>query len=114
MPPTIPPALGSYLESSLASLHGQTLITSELSTPSQWLLVRFVYAALYGAGDDPEARQLDAGTDGVRVGERPVVFVSLLRPLSLWIEMGKKMVCSVCYVGVPALQAGFPSCRTRF
>ncbi|ETI28514.1 hypothetical protein G647_00964 [Cladophialophora carrionii CBS 160.54] len=91
MPPAIPPPLVSYLESSLASLHGQTLITSVLVTPSPWLLLRFVYAAIYGVGDDGEARQVGTGPDEVRLGERPVVFVSLLRPLSLWLEMGKKM-----------------------
>ncbi|OCT54066.1 hypothetical protein CLCR_10463 [Cladophialophora carrionii] len=91
MPPAIPPPLVSYLDSSLASLHGQTLVTSVLGTPSPWLLLRFVYAAIYGTGDDPEARQVGTGPDEVRLGERPVVFVSLLRPLSLWLEMGKKM-----------------------
>ncbi|EXJ64570.1 hypothetical protein A1O7_00907 [Cladophialophora yegresii CBS 114405] len=73
MPPAIPPPLVSYLESSLASLHGQTLITSVLGTPSPWLLLRFVYGAMYGVGHDSEARQL--GEDSaVRPGESPVVF----------------------------------------
>ena len=92
MPLAIPVALAPYLESSLASYHNQILITSTLSTPPPWLLLRLVYSALYGVGDDGESRNIAAA--GAQGGgpSRPVVFVSLLRPLSLWMEMGKKMV----------------------
>jgi len=87
MPSAIPPTLAAYIQECLA-LHSQTLVTSVLSTPSTWLCLRLVYAALHGIED----RTLDR-SEPVSRDSRPVIFVSLLRPLSLWTEMGRKLVC---------------------
>ncbi|OAP59545.1 hypothetical protein AYL99_06843 [Fonsecaea erecta] len=109
MPPAIPPPLASYIQSSLSlsessDAHSQTLITSVLSTPSPWLVLRLVYAALYGVVEDDIDTHNKGGDGGSRVaGPRPersrttasmgapVVFASFLRPLSLWVELGKKI-----------------------
>lgn len=52
-----------------------------------------MYAAVHGVGDG-EKRESDLMGTGAKQGleTRTVVFVSLLRPLSLWIDMGKKLV----------------------
>ncbi|KAJ9609094.1 hypothetical protein H2200_006865 [Cladophialophora chaetospira] len=92
MPPAIPPPLAAYLESSISSPHSQILITSVLSTPPTWLLLRLIYVQLHGVGDDSDNQQLPRrGSGRPESGERKILFVSLTRPLSLWTEMGKKM-----------------------
>lgn len=101
MPPTIPPPLAAYITDCLAPpepvrsrqqrpprAHTQTLVTSVLETPAPWLLLRLVYAALYGVEDTDDHHQQQRPQQG----RRHVIFVSLLRPLGLWVEMGKKMV----------------------
>ncbi|KAK5033828.1 hypothetical protein LTR13_006880 [Exophiala sideris] len=85
MPSAIPPTLAAYIQACLAS-HTQSLVTSVLSTPSTWLCLRLVYAALHGV----EGQTLDR-LEPVSRDCRPVIFVSLLRPLSLWTEMGRKL-----------------------
>ncbi|EHY54534.1 hypothetical protein HRR83_004343 [Exophiala dermatitidis] len=100
MPPTIPPPLAAYITDCLAPpepvrsrqqrpprAHTQTLVTSVLETPAPWLLLRLVYAALYGVEDTDDHHQQQRPQQG----RRHVIFVSLLRPLGLWVEMGKKM-----------------------
>ncbi|KIX07526.1 uncharacterized protein Z518_02179 [Rhinocladiella mackenziei CBS 650.93] len=89
MPPIIPPALAAFIQQSL-SPHTQTLITPVLSTSSTWLCLRFIYAALYGFEDVDGAPQIGTGSDPT-TGIEKVICVSLLMPLSLWVEMGKKM-----------------------
>ncbi|KIW90342.1 uncharacterized protein Z519_08986 [Cladophialophora bantiana CBS 173.52] len=97
MPPVIPPPLAQYIHSSLFSPcpHSQTLITSVLSTPSPWLVLRFIYAALYGVEDGARGDGSDAGSRHEKMTTMtpplPVVFASFLRPLTLWVEMGKKL-----------------------
>ncbi len=91
MPSAIPPSLASYIQASLDS-QSQTLITSVLSTPSTWLALRVVYAAIHGVEDISRGHSLGLGSSHNAVESRPVIFVSLLRPLSLWSEMGRKMV----------------------
>ncbi|EXJ79595.1 hypothetical protein A1O3_07874 [Capronia epimyces CBS 606.96] len=81
MPSSIPVPLAAYIADCLAP-DTQTLVTSVLTTPSPWLSLRLLYATLYGVDDGPRHAQ--------QTGHE-VVFVSLLRPLSLWAEMGKKM-----------------------
>jgi hypothetical protein len=97
MPNPIPPSLASYLSACLApnNAHGQTLLTSTLNTPSPWLTLRFVYAAIYGLGDDsslPSVASRRSVGDLNSSDGRPVLFLSLLRPLALWTEIGKKLV----------------------
>jgi hypothetical protein len=105
MPSAIPAALAPYLDSSLSIPHSQLLVTSILSTPSPWLLVSFIFANLYGARDDGENQYV--GAPGEQAGEvrRPAVFLSFLRPLSLWVEMGKKMVRSLSSLPSSSLNA---------
>jgi hypothetical protein len=86
MPTAIPAPLAPYVADSL-SANTQTLVTSVLSTPPPWLLLRLLYGTLYGVEEDAPGRR-----EQKQIGQQ-VIFVSLLRPLSLWIEMGKKMVC---------------------
>ncbi|KAK5465439.1 hypothetical protein LTS15_002002 [Exophiala xenobiotica] len=86
MPSAIPPSVASYVQASLGA-QSQTLITSVLSTPSTWLALRVVYAAIHGVEDVSRGHSLGQHA----VESRPVIFVSLLRPLSLWTEMGRKM-----------------------
>lgn len=100
MPSAIPPPLASYIESCLIPTHSQTLITSVLNAPSPWLCLRFLYGALYGVGDEVETRDFLAARQRGSNDSMPVVFVSLLRPLNLWIEMGKKMVRALQYLGL--------------
>lgn len=96
MPNPIPPSLASYLSACFApnNAHGQTLLTSTLNTPSPWLTLRFIYAAIYGLGDDsnPSFASRRSMGDLSSSDGRPVLFVSLLRPLALWTEIGKKLV----------------------
>ncbi|KAL2424576.1 hypothetical protein ABEF95_003063 [Exophiala dermatitidis] len=103
MPPTIPAPLAAYVTDCLApaepvrskqqrprtqtQTHTQTLVTSVLETPAPWLILRLVYAVLYGIEDTDDHHQQQQPQQG----QRQVIFVSLLRPLGLWVEMGKKM-----------------------
>ena len=88
----IPLILSPYFEAPPAG--SLTLVTSVLNATSNWLLLRAIYAALYGVNDD-------GGTDYAQIRElggprereqRRVVFVSLLRGLDLWKELGRKAV----------------------
>lgn len=111
MPNPIPASLASYISACLtpSNAHSATLLTSTLSTPSPWLTLRFVYAAIYGVEDDGSSgslppsggggpRRSAGGQPGVSssssssIGGSPVILVSLLRPLALWVEIGKKLV----------------------
>lgn len=99
MPPVIPPPLAAYIQSCL-SANNQILITSVLNTPSAWLSLRLVFAALRGVEDhDARGRPHDARattTDNDEGASRGIIILSLFRPLSLWVEMGKKLVRFMC------------------
>lgn len=99
MPPNIPASLATYIQACLEH-RASTLITSILSTPSTWLALRVVYAAIYGVEDSVLGRHGAAAAPGPNNETRPVIFVSLLRPLSLWVEMGRKVVCFPSSVGI--------------
>ena len=104
----LPQALVPYLSSSISSpssSHTQTLVTSTLSTPSLWLLLRLAYVSIYGIEDDghiPRRRQPPVpvgissnSRDGHNTGESEgtnVVIVSFVRDYQTWCEMGKKLV----------------------
>ncbi|KAJ9625389.1 hypothetical protein H2204_010362 [Knufia peltigerae] len=100
MPPNIPASLAIYIQACL-EYRASTLITSILNTPSTWLVLRMVYAALYGAAEDSAAlgqytapggnTTTTTTTTNNNNETRPVIFVSLLRSLSLWVEMGRKV-----------------------
>ncbi|KIV89098.1 hypothetical protein PV10_08702 [Exophiala mesophila] len=103
----LPQAIVPYLRSSIStpsSTHTQTLVTSTLSTPSLWLLLRLAYVSIYGIEDQGhnQRRRQPSGPvaiggnsrDGHNLGESEgtnVVIVSFVRDYLTWCEMGKKL-----------------------
>jgi hypothetical protein len=88
MPEAIPSILAPYLQECFSDT-SLTLVTSTLSTPSTWLLIRLLDAALSGAkSTGPEY----GGDHELSDTTLNVIFVSLLRPTSLWLELGRKLV----------------------
>jgi hypothetical protein len=94
MPRSVPPVLLPYVTP--APQGSLTLVTSVLDAVSNWLLLRFIHAALkdditdktHGSGDFP------ASDIGNHLRENfKVIFVSVLRGFEQWREMGKKVVC---------------------
>ena len=81
--PPIPPLLAPYLAPTPSS--SLTLLTSTLGATSNWLVLRFIHAALkdYGRG----------GGDGRQ--ETRIVLVSWLRDANFWREGGRKLVSSI-------------------
>ncbi|MCJ1274474.1 hypothetical protein MMC21_002270 [Puttea exsequens] len=77
--PPIPPLLAPYLAPTPSS--SLTLLTSTLGATSNWLVLRFIHAALkdYGRG----------GGDGRQ--ETRIVLVSWLRDANFWREGGRKL-----------------------
>lgn len=110
----LPQPLVPYLASSISapsSSHTQTLVTSTLSTPSLWLLLRLAYIAIYGVEDEGQVQRRRqahtlgggraSGDDGGERRDSPlpgepegtnVVIVSFVRDYLTWCEMGKKLV----------------------
>lgn len=94
MPDPIPPVLLPYINpgprGSLA------LVTSVLDATSNWLLLRFVHAALITAQNARSFSQKenDLTRDAVMQSGviYKVIFVSLIRGFEHWKEMGKKLV----------------------
>jgi elongator complex protein 6 len=93
MPYSVPPALSPYVTP--APQGSLTLVTSVLDAVSNWLLLRYVHAALedntvdktHGGGD------VLASDIGNHLQEDfNVIFVSVLRGFEQWREMGKKLV----------------------
>jgi hypothetical protein len=89
MPEVVPSLLLPYLGNALepASL---TLVTSTLTTPTNWLLVRFLYAVLHGV--DGAARSTPNSAANPVNLKASIIFVSIVRPLDLWNELCKKVV----------------------
>lgn len=90
MPEAIPPILSPYLDHTL-SHPSLTLVTSTLSTPAHWVLLRYLYAAL---SEDGRRDRHSHSQSSEHESHRPVILVSLLRPRDLWLELGKKIVSS--------------------
>jgi hypothetical protein len=91
MPTPIPPILSPYL--SAASPGSLLLITSVLSAPANWLVVRSISTALHV--DQARNARPSENISGARASSgRRVILLSILRPLSLWAETGKKAVCN--------------------
>ena len=88
MPDVIPTLLLPYVEGCLQS-PALTLVTSTLSTPGNWLLTRFLHAALHSNGGTSTLRSQSSVST---ISHPSVVFVSVLHPLELWNELGKKNV----------------------
>jgi elongator complex protein 6 len=99
MPYSVPPALSPYVTP--APQGSLTLVTSVLDAVSNWLLLRYVHAALqdnevnktHGDGD------ILASDIGNHLQENfNVIFVSVLRGFEQWREMGKKVVREVFHL----------------
>jgi len=89
MPSPIPPTLSPFVKPPAPG--SLTLITSVLDATSNWLLLRYIYAALR-----PEKHHGRHGLDGEipedKKEELKVILISFLRPFELWKEMAKKIV----------------------
>jgi hypothetical protein len=85
MPEAIPSILAPYLESCLID-SSLTLVTSTLSTPACWLLVRLLYSAV-------QSRDTDNESNASSRSSSHVMFLSLLRPLATWQELTRRLVC---------------------
>lgn len=85
--PPLPPLLTAYLSDQReASL---TLISSILGATSNWLVLRYLYAAL---GPSPSST-ISIGTDELANGaKRKVVLVSFLRSWEFWRAEAKRLV----------------------
>ncbi len=97
MPTPIPPNLSRVLQPPAPG--SLTLITSVLDATSNWLLLRYIYAALRPEKQDghgTKAARVAVGADEDTTDEKnkdlKVIFISFLRPFELWKEMGKKIV----------------------
>ena len=97
MPTPIPPTLSPFVRTSKPG--SLTLITSVLDATSNWLLLRYVYAALrpdLQDGRPTKATRFVAGIEGVTTDKKNealnVILVSFLRSFELWKEMAKKIV----------------------
>lgn len=86
---TLPTALAPYISSSL-NAGGRILITSVLNAPSHWLVLRFIYAALHGVDENNRSKPGE-NVDHVHTRHQ-IILASLLKPLALWAESGKKVV----------------------
>jgi hypothetical protein len=86
MPEAIPAVIAPHFDHNPPS-PSLNLVTSTLSTPAHWVLLRYVFAALSGIPDVGQR----ATTAQVNA-RHPVVFVSLLRPRDLWLELSRKIV----------------------
>ena len=93
---SVPPTLSPYVTP--APQGSLTLVTSVLDAVSNWLLLRYVHAALKGNAVDKthgggDVLASDIGND--LQGNFNVIFVSVLRDFEQWREMGKKVVREV-------------------
>jgi elongator complex protein 6 len=94
MPSSVPPVLSPYVTP--APQGSLTLVTSVLDAASNWLLLRYVHAALTNNVSDKTHGSGDvlASDTGDHLQENfKVIFVSVLRGFEQWREMGKKVVC---------------------
>lgn len=93
----IPYPLSLYV--SPAPQSSLTLVTSVLDATSNWLILRYILAALNGQ-EPPDKNTPVAGSLGYENQENcKVVFVSILRGFEQWREMGKKMVRKLLFLG---------------
>ncbi|KAF7512282.1 hypothetical protein GJ744_001850 [Endocarpon pusillum] len=96
MPTPIPSNLSPLLK--LPAPGSLTLITSVLDATSNWLLLRYIYAALRPEKQDGHATKAARVAVGAheetthdKNKDLKVIFISFLRPFELWREMGKKI-----------------------
>ncbi|ERF69941.1 hypothetical protein EPUS_05485 [Endocarpon pusillum Z07020] len=96
MPTPIPSNLSPLLK--LPAPGSLTLITSVLDATSNWLLLRYIYAALRPENQDGHATtaaRVAVGANEETTHDKnkdlKVILISFLRPFELWREMGKKI-----------------------
>lgn len=106
MPTPVPPNLSPLVQSSRPG--SLTLITSVLDATSNWLLLRYLYAALRPEQKDGLPTKGTRGASGTEDESREdqneplnVVLVSFLRPFALWKEMAKKVVSLPTFTSCP-------------
>ena len=92
MPEPVPRLLARYLEDALRPSI-LCVVTSTSSTPANWVLVRLLHAALH-ALESSDPKKLEYNEAPLEHSPH-VVFVSLFRPLELWTELCKKVVCLI-------------------
>ena len=91
MPEIVPALLVPYFQEALIQ-SSSTLVTSTLSTPASWVLVRLLYSAFKAVDQSTSftaTKQQNATTSA------NVIFASLTKPVDLWIELCKKVVSQV-------------------
>jgi elongator complex protein 6 len=87
--PPLPPLLTSYLSDQRES--SLTLVPSILGATSNWLVLRYLYAAL----GTSSSSNISIGTDELANGaKRKVVLVSFLRGWEFWRAEAKRLVSS--------------------
>lgn len=87
--PPLPPLLTSYLSDQRES--SLTLVSSILGATSNWLVLRYLYAAL----GTSSSSNISIGTDELSNGaKRKVVLVSFLRGWEFWRAEAKRLVSS--------------------
>jgi elongator complex protein 6 len=97
MPAPIPPNLAPFVQRPAPG--SLTLITSVLDAGSNWLLLRYIYAALRPEKQDGQrakttrvAATAEEASDNTNE-DLKVILISFLRPFELWKEMANKIVC---------------------
>lgn len=100
MPTPISPTLSPIVQPTTPG--SLTLLTSVLDATSNWILLRYIYAALRPEKLDGHSWRARASSTAVSVEEENlqekhirelnVILISFLRPFELWREMGKKIV----------------------
>lgn len=91
--PPLPPLLIPYVSPPPRS--SLTLVTSVIGVTSNWLVLRFLHAALLSSGSSRAgtAAPLEGnGEDGVKGGRRKVVLLSFLRNWEFWKSEAKRLV----------------------
>jgi elongator complex protein 6 len=96
MPTPIPPNLAPFVQPPTAG--SLTLITSVLDATSNWLLLRFIHAALRPEKQDGQrtkttrvAATAEDETSDNKNENLKVILISFLRPFELWKEMAVKI-----------------------
>lgn len=101
--PPLPPLLAPYVSSLPQS--SLTVLSSVLGATGNWLVLRFLYAALSAPSNSETAFGLN-GSEGVK--NRKVVLVSFLRGWEFWRSEAKRLVSF--YPSMCIFYCGFEVC----
>lgn len=90
----IPPLLCPYIETQPTG--ALDVITSVLGASSNWLVIRYIHAALETAASTRYNSRDDTINKGLRQGDKPaVILVSWLRDYDFWRSEIKRTVVSI-------------------